>query len=342
LLAARVILPFVASTAYQAWSTIRLLILLREVWDVKILAVDDDPFIRDMLTHIIGSWGLATLTTAESAEKAILVISREKQLFDCLLIDMRMLGVSGKELCSWVRTLPDYKDTPIFMVTALSDKSDIDAAFLAGASDYISKPISPPDIISRVNQVYRRFNKSTSGKAVEGQYLTSDSFDFNKPMRLGGVNGEIEIDAMENYIVKTSKASAEHTQIFSFVIKDAAKICAICNQKTFINILQITGMMISRCLSGHQFFISNAGYGAFVVVLDNLSITDNFWNGLEARIHAKLRDIKIPLSSGGSIGVVPYMSQPLALNMWSGRHAGDILYRSIGDAETRCGSLSLG
>jgi CheY-like chemotaxis protein len=308
---------------------------------VKILAVDDDSFIRDMLTHIIGSWGLATLTTAESAEKAVLVISREKQPFDCLLIDMRMLGVSGEELCSWIRTLPEYKDTPIFMVTALSDKADIDAAFLAGASDYISKPISPADIISRVNQVYRRLNKNTSGKAVEGQYLTADSFDFNKPMRLGGVSGEIEIDAMENYIVKTSKSSAEHTQIFSFVIKDAAKLYAMCNQKTFINILQITGMMISRCLSGHQFFLSSAGYGAFVGVLDSSRITDSFWSEFEPRVHAKLSDIKIPLPSGGSIGVVPYMSQPLALNMWSGRHAGDILYRSIGDAETRCGSISL-
>lgn len=308
---------------------------------MKILAVDDDPFIRDMLTHVIGSWGLATLTTAESAEKAVLVISREAQPFDCLLIDMRMLSVSGEQLCSWVRTLPEYKDTPIFMVTALSDKSDIDAAFLAGASDYISKPISPPDIISRVNQVYRRLNKNTPGKAVEGQYLTADSFDFNKPMRLGGVNGEIEIDAMENYIVKTSKSSADHTQIFSFVIKDAAKLYARCNEKTFISILQITGMMISRCLSGHQFFISNAGYGAFVGVLDNLNMTDNFWSELEPRVHAKLSDIKIPLPSGEFIGVVPYMSQPLALNMWSGRHAGDILYRSIGDAETRCGSLSL-
>lgn len=309
---------------------------------MKILAVDDDLFIRDMLTHIIGSWGLATLTTAESAEKAVLVISRETQPFDCLLIDMRMLSVSGEKLCSWVRTLPEYKDTPIFMVTALSDKSDIDAAFLAGASDYISKPISPPDIISRVNQVYRRLNKNMSGKVVEGQYLAADSFDFNKPMRLGGVSGEIEIDAMENYIVKTSKSSADHTQIFAFVIKDAAKLYAICHQKTFIDIMQVTGLMISRCLSGHQFFISNAGYGAFVGVLDSSHITESFWNELEPRVHAKLSDIKIPIPSGGSIGVVPYMSQPLALNMWSGRHAGDILYRSIGDAETRCGSLPLG
>jgi CheY-like chemotaxis protein len=309
---------------------------------VKILAVDDDLFIRDMLTHIIGSWGLATLTTAESAEKAVLVISRETQPFDCLLIDMRMLSVSGERLCSWVRTLPEYKDTPIFMVTALSDKSDIDAAFLAGASDYISKPISPPDIISRVNEVYRRLNKNMSGKVVEEQYLAADSFDFNKPMRLGGVSGEIEIDAMENYIAKTSKSSADHTQIFSFVIKDAAKLYAMCHQKTFINIMQVAGLMISRCLSGHQFFISNAGYGAFVGVLDSSHVTESFWNELEPRVHAKLSDIKIPIPAGGFIGVVPYMSQPLALNMWSGRHAGDILYRSIGDAETRCGSLPLG
>jgi PleD family two-component response regulator len=81
-------------------------------YDVRILAVDDDPFIRDMLRHIIDSWGLATLATAESAERAILMITREETPFDCLLIDMRMLGVSGEELCSWVRTLPEYADTP--------------------------------------------------------------------------------------------------------------------------------------------------------------------------------------------------------------------------------------
>ena len=308
---------------------------------MKILAVDDDSFIRDMLGHIIGSWGLATLTTAESAERAILMITREEKPFDCLLIDMRMLGVSGEELCSWVRTLREYADTPIFMVTALSDKSDIDAAFLAGASDYITKPISPTDIISRLNMVYRRCKNSTSRLTIEGQALAADSFDFNKPKRLGGVNGEIDIDSMEKYIIKTSKSDAGNLHVFSFVIKDAAKLYAICSEKTFINLLQITGMMISRCLSAHQFFISNAGYGAFVGVLDNSSIAGNFWNELEARVHAKLSNIKIPLPSGESIGVVPYMSQPQALNMWSGRHAADILYRSIGDAETRCGSFLL-
>jgi len=308
---------------------------------VRILAVDDDPFIRDMLRHILDSWGLATLATAESAERAILMITREETPFDCLLIDMRMLGVSGEELCSWVRTLPEYADTPIFMVTALSDKSDIDAAFLAGASDYISKPISQTDIISRLNQVHRRCNSSKARLTIEEQTLAADRFDFNKPKRLGGISREIDIDSMENYIIKASKLDAEHIQVFSFVIKNAAKLHEMCSEKTFINILQITGMMISRCLSGHQFFISNAGYGAFVGVLDSSSILENFWGELEARVHAKLSDIKIPTPSGGSIGVVPYMSQPQALNMWSGRHAADILYRTIGDAESRCGSLSL-
>jgi CheY-like chemotaxis protein len=294
-----------------------------------------------MLRHIIGSWGLATLTTVESAERAILMITREETPFDCLLIDMRMLGVSGEELCSWVRTLPEYADTPIFMVTALSDKSDIDTAFLAGASDYITKPISPTDIISRLNQVHRRCKNSTSRLTIEDRALAADRFDFNKPKRLGGVDGEIDIDSMEKYIIKTSKSDVENINVFSFVIKDAAKLYAMCSEKTFVNILQITGMMISRCLSGHQFFISNAGYGAFVGVLDNSSIAGNFWSELEARVHAKLSDIKIPLPSNESIGVIPYMSEPQALNMWSGKHAADILYRSIGDAESRCGSLSL-
>lgn len=307
---------------------------------MKILAVDDDSFVRDMLVHIIESWGLATLSTVGSAERAVSVISREEPPFDCLLIDMRMFGISGEELCSWVRTIPAYKDTPIFMVTALLDKQKINAAFLAGASDYITKPISPADIISRLNQVSRRLNKNALQSTAEGQGAKTDRFDFNKPRLIGGVHGEIEIDAMEKYLIKTLGSSADSLQVFSFVIKDAARLHEICDEKVFISLLQITGMAISGCLSQYQFFISNAGYGAFVGVLDVSQVASTFWSDLEAQVQAKLSDVKVSLSEDVSLGVVPYMSQPQALNMWSGRHAADILYRSIGDAESRCGPLS--
>lgn len=308
---------------------------------LKVLAVDDDPIIRELIRHVVTSWGYADLTIAESGEQAVELVDKEARPFDCLLIDMKMAEMSGAELCSWVRKLSEYEDTPIFIVTALSEKGDIDLAFAAGASDYISKPIIPSDLTLRLNQVRRNIIRSELSASKAEKYSDLSSVGFHQPILVGGSSEEIEIDAMRNYVIRLAKSRTEDMNAFSFVIKGAAKIHSLCDHEDFLDVLKVTEGMIAKCLSKHRFFISYIGYGAFAGVVQSDIAHDPMWKDIERRVQVSLRGVKVRSPSGSPIEVIPYMSGPQQLSTWSGLNALDVLYRLVGEAEFRCGEGSM-
>ncbi|SHF83850.1 Response regulator receiver domain-containing protein [Loktanella atrilutea] len=309
---------------------------------MKILVVDDDPFILQLINLTLASAGYADVTFLEDAGQAAPVILRATPAFDCMLIDMRMPGVTGEALCSWVRTLPEHKDTPILMVTALSEKADIDVAFAAGASDYITKPIVASDFIARIDQVRRQMEKRDLLKSKQGGTEPAPGrIDFYQPRWLGGIEGEIEIDALEKYIFQLSKSGSLRLEAFSFAIKDASKLHRSCTPDDFMFILQSVGMAISRCLQAPQFFLSYAGYGAFTGIAQKAEGHAPSWRDTETDVQGKLENLQLPSSGDSPVSVVPYMSPPQTLGASNGQRAVDVLYRVIGDAEDRCGGSLL-
>lgn len=311
---------------------------------MKILVVDDDPFILQLIKLTLASAGYTDVTFLEDAGQAVPIILRATPAFDCMLIDMRMPGVTGEALCSWVRTLPEHKDTPILMVTALSEKADIDVAFAAGASDYITKPIVASNFIARIDQVRRQMEKRDLQKSKQGGIQTEPApgrIDFYQPQWLGGIEGEIEIDALEKYIFQLSKSGSLRLEAFSFAIKDASKLHRSCTPDDFTFILQRVGMAISQCLQAPQFFLSYAGYGAFTGIAQKAVHSATSWRETETDVQGKLENLQLPSSRGSPVSVVPYMSPPQTLGASNGQSAVDVLYRVIGDAEDRCGSSLL-
>ena len=113
---------------------------------MKILAVDDDSIILGLLTEVLERAEYGEVQTCTSAERALEVIAETKVPFDCFLLDIQMGGMDGIGLCARIRDMPKYARTPILMLTAMSEKSYIDRAFAAGATDYLSKPADANDI----------------------------------------------------------------------------------------------------------------------------------------------------------------------------------------------------
>jgi CheY-like chemotaxis protein len=107
---------------------------------MKILSVDDDWMILELLELAMSVSGQHELTTVTSGEKAIQLLEQGEQRFDCFLLDIQMPHIYGVELCRVIREMPMYKRTPILMATAMSQKVYIDRALAAGASDYVTKP----------------------------------------------------------------------------------------------------------------------------------------------------------------------------------------------------------
>ena len=118
---------------------------------MKILAVDDDEFIRDLLVGALSEIGLDDITVTDSAESALELVAAAEKPFECLLLDIRLPGKNGLELCSLLRRHTDYTSCPILMITSVSDKAHIDRAFRAGASDYVTKPLNMAELAARIS-----------------------------------------------------------------------------------------------------------------------------------------------------------------------------------------------
>lgn len=127
---------------------------------MKILVVDDELDICAILKFNLEKAGFE-VSTAQSAEDAL-----EKNInsYDLLLLDVMMEGMSGFDLAKILKQKPQTKDIPIIFITAKDTADDAVNGLDLGADDYISKPFSIKEVISRVKAVLRRtWSDSTSG-----------------------------------------------------------------------------------------------------------------------------------------------------------------------------------
>ena len=118
-----------------------------------VLVVDDDPDIRDIAVIKLEQAGLRVLTEAD--REAGLAAALE-QAPDTLLLDWMMPRLTGIEVCTRLREHPQTAQTPIILLTAKAQETDIERGFAAGATDYIVKPFSPRELVARVTAALAR------------------------------------------------------------------------------------------------------------------------------------------------------------------------------------------
>jgi len=90
---------------------------------VKILVVDDDEISRDLLEQLLLAVGHVDITKVNSAEYALCAIRETSHLFDCILLDIQMPVTDGISLCRTIRQMPNYRETPILMMTVMCPSS---------------------------------------------------------------------------------------------------------------------------------------------------------------------------------------------------------------------------
>jgi len=140
----------------------------------KVLIADDEPDILEILKYNLVKEGYQ-VTTAVDGNDAVMKAQQANP--DLIVLDMMMPGKSGMEVCEVLRAQPQFKDTLIMFLTALSDEATQIKGLSTGADDYISKPISPNVFITKVQSLLRRIKKDDT-KEISVNGLTIDPERF--------------------------------------------------------------------------------------------------------------------------------------------------------------------
>ncbi len=126
----------------------------------KILIADDEPDILEIIQYNLQTEGYE-VATAKNGNEAIDMAKKFQP--DLIILDIMMPGRNGIEVCNILRLQPAFNDTLIIFLTALSDEVTEVKGLETGADDFISKPISPKVLVSKVNALFRRVNKEDTG-----------------------------------------------------------------------------------------------------------------------------------------------------------------------------------
>jgi two-component system alkaline phosphatase synthesis response regulator PhoP len=124
----------------------------------KILIAKDDPAVRDVVKHTFVRKGMATLAVVDG-ETALERLRREAKPFDLVILDVMLPGMDGINVCREIRTGDAgsaSSDVPVVMLTARDDEINVVVGLEVGADDYITKPFSPRELVSRVRAHLRR------------------------------------------------------------------------------------------------------------------------------------------------------------------------------------------
>ena len=188
---------------------------------VSVLVVDDATFIRDLVKKgLRDNFPGVQIEEAVNGRKAQQILSR--QSIDLILCDWEMPEMSGLELLAWCREQDSHKITPFIMVTSRGDKENVVQAIQAGVSDFIGKPFSNEQLVTKVKKAMSRAGKLqalVSGAAPK--MLSSGGLANDSLAALTGGKAEVVKPA-----AKPATAAADAAAVFAKPATPAAKASA--------------------------------------------------------------------------------------------------------------------
>jgi len=162
----------------------------------RILVVEDEPNIRDLVCLHLGLEGYACDGLADGREALTRV---EAERYDLLVLDVMIPGLDGLALCRAVRNGRVNRDVPILMLTARREESDKVVGLESGADDYLTKPFGVRELVARARALLRRPRQAPVEAVSDGeQTVTVHGVEIDPARRRVRVNGhEVELTDQE-------------------------------------------------------------------------------------------------------------------------------------------------
>ena len=148
----------------------------------RILIVEDDEAIRDVVRYALESNGFKNVLTAADGEEGLRLALRERPAL--ILLDLMLPKTDGLEVCRCLKRDESVRDVPVIMLTAKSEESDIVLGLELGAVDYITKPFSTKVLVARVRAHLRQASDQENSTEIRRDGLTLNTAEHT--VRLNG------------------------------------------------------------------------------------------------------------------------------------------------------------
>jgi DNA-binding response OmpR family regulator len=239
----------------------------------RVLVVDDEPSILELLQTALDNFEGYEVSIAGSAAAAVSTIDKAAKPFDCILLDIQMPGTNGIELLRALRQMPDYEDAPVIMLTAMCDRKYVDDAFLEGATDYITKPFDFLELRSRMHSAEALMReRMKTRRSMESVRALQDELDFNMqfsfedPLAFDDVERLLRYVEFDNYIAQLSRGRMFNSQAVAIKLYDASFLYDVSTSSEFRRTISDLAKAIAKSARDKDFMFSYRGSGVFLAV----------------------------------------------------------------------------
>ena len=247
---------------------------------MRLLIVDDEPSILELLGVALKALGTYKVKTATSAKQALQMIEGKPREFDAFLLDIQMPEMTGIDLCAEIRRNELYKNAPILMLTAMSQMSYVEKAFEAGATDYVTKPFNFEDLKQRLNTARKlKYSKASVGEAEDNpsmmrSVLYHESQDYASELDFSKVERFIGKAEFENYVRQMSLSKASQTCAFALRVGNGAEINVQTSSMDFFKTMMKVAQELVYGTQSAGSLLTYVGSGVFVCAEHGNRLTD--------------------------------------------------------------------
>ncbi|MGH1424602.1 MAG: response regulator [Pseudooceanicola sp.] len=257
---------------------------------MRLLIVDDEPSILELLGVALKALGTYKVKTATSAKQALQMIEDKPREFDAFLLDVQMPNMNGIDLCAEIRRNELYRNAPILMLTAMSQMSYVEKAFEAGATDYVTKPFNFEDLKQRLNTARKLKYSNTAASATAAEATPAmmrsifyhENLDYSSELDFSKVKRFIGVAEFDNYVRQMAMSKAAHTCAFALRIANGDQISAKSASIDFYNVFHKIAVALSDATEENGSLLTYRGNGIFLCAEHGRRLTDT--ESLERRI----------------------------------------------------------